>query len=158
MSTIFVGYKLSKDDSDYLVETINFNLEKTYPPHCTLIYANCTVEDAKKNGFKTIEDWEKYIKNKTPIELPASAIIRNLEWWGGHDDSGYVVANLGFPEAIISNHALIKCGLKSDFPKYTPHMTLITPINEDDGKAYIKKYDFLIGYKMIFDDVIYERF
>jgi 2'-5' RNA ligase len=59
--------------------------------------------------------------------FPAS--VKKFNYWGGHDNKGYIVAELESP-ALLKQHEFWKgLGCKHTFDPFTPHVTLLTKGN-----------------------------
>ncbi len=84
--------------------------------HCTVMYSRDHDTD----------------KPYAPIRGTASAYVKEVVYWGGHDNSGYLVA-------LLESSTLHRCfnewerrGGKSSFPKYEPHVTLKHPFSFEE--------------------------
>jgi hypothetical protein len=52
----------------------------------------------------------------------------SLEFWPGHDNEGYVVMKLSSPDLVTLNSKFRDAGLVGTFPNYSPHVSLLHPV------------------------------
>lgn len=57
---------------------------------------------------------------------PITVKVHKYEYWDGHDNEGYLVAQLVAPDLVRWHNAFADLGAKATFDDYIPHVTLLT--------------------------------
>ena len=77
--------------------------------HVTLVYSKEKSIDLDKLKMNTIN---------------LSARVTGVEYWDGHNNTGYVVAKLASDTLPCLHQSLKDAGAQHSFPEYSPHMTI----------------------------------
>lgn len=93
--------------------------------HCTLIYSRNTAPHVVKVGSLLTQG--PYNFHATPKEV---------KWWAGHDEKGYLVLELESHHLHDRHLNWKELGAKHSFPDYVPHITLASPF-EEPKKAWL---------------------
>ena len=102
-------------------------VDGTFPPfdpaelrdeaHCTLVYS-------KKAG---IDPGRLAVG---PGQLSLEARMIRVEYWDGHNNTGYVVLKLDSPDMTALHRRFVEAGAKHSFDDYTPHLTIGAKVGE----------------------------
>lgn len=106
--------------------------------HCTLLYS----KDSKTNvKIPYISKDDRF-----------TAKAKELVYWPGHDDTGYIVLKLKSKDLQELNQKFrTSTGLKATFPDYQPHITLIHPVpNKEDLEEIVNEINKEIDLEIDF--------
>lgn len=140
--------------------------------HDVLLTLNCPVplDQFKDEAHMTVVySRQQAIKDLTAVHKFASdnptinALTTQLEFWEGHDKSGYLVLKMTSALSRMLNGIAINSGAKHSFDDYTPHMTILNGFNEDQqskiqewiktANGILTSIPFLVEFdKIIIDD------
>lgn len=102
--------------------------------HCTVVYSKAIPE--------CIDSLSASLDPGAAYEVR----IVGLEWWGGHDNAGYVVLRLQSPALAELNREWLAAGCTSSHAGYNPHITLkkdVGPRPEDFYERRKAVYPFI---------------
>lgn len=77
--------------------------------HCTILYSPTTTPDDLPADF----------------DMASTAQIIGLQWWPGHNEAGYLSAELMSPDMQAYHDKLLNMGANHTFSPYIPHVTLL---------------------------------
>ncbi len=101
----------------------NFGVDLPDDVHCTVMYSTKSID--KQDG----------INYSKPVY---QAYVDHFEFWPGHDKAGYLVLKLVSSDLQDEHMRLKRCGCKPTFDNYSPHITIITPIDKSLADLNVK--------------------
>lgn len=90
--------------------------------HCTLMYSEVGIARGVALKFSK----PRYI-----------AYADYFEYWEGHDKAGYLVLKLRSEELEEEHSRLKVAGCKPTYDIYSPHITIVTPIDKEEGEKKV---------------------
>lgn len=93
--------------------------------HCTVIYSKTAGKDIKLPAI------DKHARFK--------ALCKEVVFWPGHDDEGYVVCLLESEDLQALHKQFRDAGLEPTFPDYKPHVSMLHPVKDgEDLQRYMR--------------------
>lgn len=92
------------------------------------------VSDPRKFHCTVMYSPEKAPKDlHSEYDMEASAQIVGLQWWPGHNNAGYLSAELYSPKLEKHHNSLLDMGAEHTFSPYNPHVTLMKGVQLTGG-------------------------
>lgn len=107
----------SRDELDKFLDKC-FGIKCRDDVHATVMYSTKSIDT---NLAK------QYSKNVY------SAYPKEFQYWDGHDNSGYLVLKIDSDDLSQEHDRLVSHGCKPTFSPYSAHITIIHPIDKEDG-------------------------